>query len=398
MEIPVLRETAAMVLIGSLLLLQCYDSVTREDVRAHLLCVSGKLVFVTGFLLLYPFPVCGLLYFFSFYPKTEQNGNSLWLSGLQIVLPAGAAFFCEAGEAAETRLFLAAGIFLLALFLAVSESVLRSLVLKNRMLYRQMERAALSELDVKNLNREISLYAQTAEQNARFEEREHIARNIHNVVGHTITSALVSLQAYEVLKENQPARAEEKLTAASGRMHLALEEIRRAVRVLDAETEEIDMQDFCSLLATELAKFSEDTELKIVHNFQELCETRQGAMLGKRTCEFLHSVLTECLNNGIRHGGATAFFVVLTCDTTHIRLTVSDNGSGFGQMNAKEQEGCLRQGYGLRKMEAYARRHGGSFQFQAENGFKVMVGLPLAGRTDRGNGGDNGSSGISNRR
>lgn len=98
MEIPVLREPAAMILIGSWLLLQCYDSVVREDVKAHLFCVSGKLVFVTGFLLLYPFPAYGLLYFFSFYPKTERNGSSLWLSGLQLVFPAGAAFLCGAGK------------------------------------------------------------------------------------------------------------------------------------------------------------------------------------------------------------------------------------------------------------------------------------------------------------
>ena len=59
----------------------------------------------------------------------------------------------------------------------------------------------------------------------------------------------------------------------------------------------------------------------------------------KRTCEFLHSVLTECLNNGIRHGEATQFFVHLTYDTAHIKLVVSDNGKGLeGSSDAEKKK------------------------------------------------------------
>lgn len=394
MESSVLRESLTMFFIGGWLWLQCYDIIVREDVRAHLLCVSGKILLTAGFLLLYPAPFFALLYFFAFYPKTERSGISLRLFGVQVLLTAGAALFCVFGESVWNQLVTAAGVFLPALFLAAAEFGIRSLVLKNRVLYRQMEKTALSELKVKNLNREIGVRSQTAEQNARLEEREHIARNIHNVVGHTITAALVSLQAYGVLKETQPVRAEGKLTAASERMHLALEEIRRAVRVLDAETEEIDMRDFCSLLATEMEKFSSDTELRMVHNFSEFCGTNRKVMLEKRTCEFLHSVLTECLNNGIRHGAATAFLVFLAYDAAHIRLTVSDDGRGFDGLAPAEQKRRLEQGYGLRKMKDYAEHHGGTFQFRAENGFWVRVEIPLAEGGGK-NGGNDGSSGIS---
>jgi signal transduction histidine kinase len=246
---------------------------------------------------------------------------------------------------------------------------------KNKQLYHQMVSTALNEQKVKSLNREISLRSQVAERNARLEERENIARNIHNVVGHTITSALVSLQAYEVLKEADPNRAEGKLSATSERMHLALEEIRRAVRVLDAETEDISLQDFCSLLATEADKFSTDTEIKIVHNFAESHD--KELRVEKRTCEFLHSVLTECLNNGIRHGGATQFFVHLTYDTSHIRLVVSDDGKGFEGLSVVEQKKRLENGYGLRKMKDYVQTHAGTFKVDGEDGFQVQVELPL---------------------
>lgn len=364
-----------MLLLGGWLLLQCYDVIIREEKKLHFFCVIGKLLVTVGFLVLYPIPFLALLFFFVFYPKTETKGINYFLLSVQTALPIGASVLCMLYGSADGAGVAVFAVTVLALMFAVKEFGIRSVLLKNEQLYRQMEYAALNEVKVKNLNREISVRSQVAERNARLEEREHIARNIHNVVGHTITSALVSLQAYEVLKEADPQKAEGKLSATSERMHLALEEIRRAVRVLDEETEEISLQDFCNLLTAEAEKFSMDTEIRILHNFGEI--SQKNIFVEKRTCEFLHSVLTECLNNGIRHGNATGFFVHLTYDTAHIQLEISDDGAGFAGISAAEQRKRLDKGYGLRKMKEYVQGHGGTFRVEGENGFKVQVALPL---------------------
>jgi len=386
MNTSIYKESFTMLLLGVWLLLQCYHVVIREDKRLSVFCVAGKLLATAGFLVMHPFPAGSLLLFFAFYPKMEGrtiNGKLLAAQGL---LPVAASLLCVLQEAPNRQILTVLGVALVSSLLAMTEFAIRSILLKNQQLYRQMEQAALKEMEVKNLNREISMRSQVAERNARLEEREHIARNIHNVVGHTITSALVSLQAYEVLKEVEPERAEGKLSATSERMHLALEEIRRAVRVLDGETEEIGLRDFCSLLANEAEKFTMDTEIQILHNFAEgIGAGAEGDFpVEKRTCEFLHSVLTECLNNGIRHGNATTFFAHLAYDRAHIRLAVSDNGAGLGELSPVEQRRRLEQGYGLRKMKEYAQGHGGSFRLDVESGFKVQVELPLLKIEDGG--------------
>lgn len=402
------KESFAMMLMGIWLMLQCYHVVIKEERKLHIFCVVGKLLMTGGLLVLYPIPILAIVLFFAFYPKYEPEGIRYGILSLQTILSIGGILLCkgmnesEQGQGISQMLLLVA---LILLFAVVDVSV-RTMQVKNKQLYRQMESTALNEQKVKNLNREISLRSQVAERNARLEERENIARNIHNVVGHTITSALVSLQAYEVLKEADPDRAEGKLTATSERMHLALEEIRRAVRVLDAETEDISLQDFCSLLATEADKFSTDTEIKIVHNFAEvhgkslrmadssevhgkgepthnLTEKHDKELrVEKRTCEFLHSVLTECLNNGIRHGGATEFFAHLTYDTAHIKLVVSDNGIGFDGLSDAEQKKHLEKGYGLRKMKDYVEAHAGTFKVNGDDSFQVQVELPLVNLTE----------------
>ena len=372
----VYKEAFTMLLAGIWLMIQCYHVVVREERKLHIFCVIGKLLVTVGLLLLYPVSFLSLLLFLAFYPKYEPKGIRYGILSLQSLFPIGGALLCNRSGIGTQGFWQILLVVVLVGVLAVTDLSVRSMQYKNKQLYHQMESTALNEQKVKNLNREISLRYQMAERNARLEERENIARNIHNVVGHTITSALVSLQAYEVLKEADPDRAEGKLSATSARMHLALEEIRRAVRVLDAETEDISLQDFCSLLATEADKFSTDTEIKIVHNFAESHE--KELRVEKRTCEFLHSVLTECLNNGIRHGDATAFFVHLAYDTAHIKLVVSDNGKGFTGLVDAEQKRRLENGFGLRKIKDYVLTHTGVFKADGEDGFRVQVELPLA--------------------
>ena len=369
------KETLTMILVGIWLMLQCYHVIIREERKMHVFCVMGKLLATVGLLVLFPVPLLAMVLFFIFYPKYEPEGVSYIRLSLQTLLPIAGALLCKAYGGGEKGISQVLLVMVSSILFAAVEWCVHSMQSKNKQLYRQMESAALNEQKVKNLNREISLRSQVAERNARLEERENIARNIHNVVGHTITSALVSLQAYEVLKEADPERAEDKLSATSERMHLALEEIRRAVRVLDTETEDISLQDFCSLLATEADKFSTDTEIKIVHNFAESHD--KDLRVEKRTCEFLHSVLTECLNNGIRHGGAMQFFVHLDYDTAHIKLVVSDDGKGFMGLSEAEQRRRLENGYGLRKIEEYVQTHAGIFKVDAEDGFRVQVELPL---------------------
>lgn len=374
------KESLTMLLVGIWLMIQCYHVVIREERKLHIFCVMGKLIVTVGLLLLHPIPFLAIVLFFTFYPKYEPKGIRYGIISLQIILPIGGALLCKAYGGTEKGVAQVLLVVILSVLFAIVDLSVRSMQYKNKQLYHQMESTAVNEQKVKNLNREISLRSQMAERNARLEERENIARNIHNVVGHTITSALVSLQAYEVLKDADPDRAEGKLSATSERMHLALEEIRRAVRVLDAETEDISLQDFCSLLATEADKFSTDTEIQIVHNFAEGHD--KELRVEKRTCEFLHSVLTECLNNGIRHGEATQFFVHLAYDTAHIKLVVSDDGKGFRGLPDAEQRRRLENGYGLRKIKDYVLTHAGVFKVEGEDGFRVQVELPLVASTE----------------
>ncbi len=60
---------------------------------------------------------------------------------------------------------------------------------------KAVRQSAVGELAEKRLNRELKLKNYLADKNARLEERETISRNIHNSVGHSITAAVMTLDA-----------------------------------------------------------------------------------------------------------------------------------------------------------------------------------------------------------
>lgn len=375
------RYWQAYIAIGLLILVQCYRSISDIDldkpdarqILLHRICDLGKLALLSWYIFLTGYWIFCPLYYIII---SSGNIKDKKLAFLLPILGLFGVWFHRLINLEGFAKFVFAFIIVsgISYFFYLIEKILERILIREHLLKEQMRITALNELKVKNLNKELAIKYQLADLNARLEERQNIARNIHNLVGHTITSAIVSMRAYRVLRETEPELAEGKLSSAMERMRQALEEIRRAVRVLDQETDEISLKDFQQLLIAEILRFSMDTDLEVQHNLNQIKLERQ---ISKRYCEFLHSALTECLNNGIRHGKASSFVVLMHCDSNCIELSISDNGSGFENASKEEQMAKIRQGYGLRKMEQFILEHGGSMRIHSEEGFSIHMKLPL---------------------
>lgn len=253
----------------------------------------------------------------------------------------------------------------------VEHLVLNYLSIKERISNSVMV-TAVNEMYEKKLNRELTIKNYLADKNARLEERENISRNIHNSVGHSITAAIMTLDAAEMLFDTAPERAREKMNAANVRMRNGLSEIRHAVRVLDRENKCISISDLVQELETVVKSFVMDTTLEVRMDFREVGENLQ---IPHEHAEFLTGAVQELLSNGVRHGKATVFMLRLASDSGHILLKLSDNGqSDFGVENSEEK---IQNGFGLKKLISYVKRCGGSAVFVNENGFQAELMLPL---------------------
>ncbi len=230
----------------------------------------------------------------------------------------------------------------------------------------------ISEMHEKRANRELLKQSYLAEKNARLMERENISRNIHNSVGHSITAAVMTLDAADMLYDVKPEDARKKMNEANERIRGSLESIRQAVRVLDSETDGITASDLKAAMKDIVKEFVMDTSIEVDELYQELPD---AVNVSHEHSEFLTGVLMELLTNGVKHGAATYFKVVLKGDAGHIRLSVEDNGSS--DYNAENSQLKLQQGFGLKKIVSYVQRCGGEATFFNEEGFKAVVELPM---------------------
>lgn len=231
---------------------------------------------------------------------------------------------------------------------------------------------AVNELYEKKLNKELVLKNYLADRNARLEERENISRNIHNSVGHSITAAIMTLDAAELLLDADREKAKERVVTAKERMRVGLNSIRCAVRVLDKENRSVTMEDFISELTAVADGFVMDTAREVVTDFSI---PKSAPVIPHMHTEFLTGAVQELLTNGVKHGGANRFLLSVAADSAHLQVSVKDNGSSdFSEENSMER---LRDGFGLKKIVSYVKRCGGSVKLTNENGFCAVIVLPL---------------------
>ena len=235
-----------------------------------------------------------------------------------------------------------------------------------------IQQLALDELKEKKISQRLLIQSNIAERNARLEERENISRNIHNSVGHTITAAGMALDAAEILWDTDSGRAFDKMVTANERIHAGLESIRHAVRVLDAEAENISLEDFILEIDAIIENFTIDADVKVQFDKEILSNEIQ---IPHEHTELLTGAVEELFTNGIKHGQAESFVLYLLADSHHIKIVVKDHGkSDFNSENAAVR---IQNGFGIKKIIRYVKKNGGVVELKNENGFRAEIVLNI---------------------
>ena len=210
-----------------------------------------------------------------------------------------------------------------------------------------------------------------ASELAVLEERNHMAREIHDTLAQGFTGIVLQLEAAEQALAESPSEAPEHLGRAKSLARESLQEARRSVwnlvpGALEHRLLETALQDEVRRFA---AEGSEKASFSLSGDRRELPSNVQAALL--RICQ-------ESLTNVRRHARATEVTVTLYIDPDAVRLRVKDNGVGFdaGGEKAEDREG----GFGLIGMEQRARLLGGILDIdsQRDNGTLVEVRIPTA--------------------
>lgn len=232
---------------------------------------------------------------------------------------------------------------------------------QNALLSDALIKLTVSKLESEALYKELKAAYEKAEDSAAQGERNRIAREIHDTVGHTLTTVLVELEAASMLIETDTARAGEKLALAQGQVRKGLNDIRRSVRMLEDRHEILDFFDSVDALLNDCRQ-----NWGVAIN----SEIDRTISIPEEYAKVLYASLQEGLTNGKRHGKSTAFVIKLVMQGDRIVLSVEDNGKGIS---------AVSPGFGLRAMRDRAQAVGGTMSFETEEGegFSLYIMLPI---------------------
>lgn len=181
-------------------------------------------------------------------------------------------------------------------------------------------------------------------------ERNRIAREIHDTMGHTLTSVLIELEAGERLLELDPEIAAQKIHLAKGQVRKGLNDIRESVGILNQGKELLGFVPSMELLLKETASHGDIYVKFDISELPPLTEMQENA---------LYRALQEGLTNGIKHGKSTAFVFILNYKNGTIDFQLQDNGIGCDN---------IVFGFGLAAMEQRIRGIGGTLNISSTYG------------------------------
>ncbi len=191
-------------------------------------------------------------------------------------------------------------------------------------------------------------------QRATLAERERIAHDLHDLLGHTLTMIAVKSDLASKLMDKDLEKAKQEVDEVAGSARDALKEIRAAVYDMTVTTVEAEI---------ELARQALDAagiSLTVDEDVPPL-----SPPLGKA----LGLTIREAVTNIVRHSKADSARIHIRPGSDELTLTVSDNGVG--------SDGSGSSGAGLDGVRKRITALGGDMQLTSSNGTELCVSLPF---------------------
>jgi signal transduction histidine kinase len=216
-----------------------------------------------------------------------------------------------------------------------------------------LRREGQARAELADANRQLRGYAAQAEELATTQERNRLARDIHDGLGHHLTVVQMQVQAARAVLGADPQRADAVLAKAQEQATEALAEVRRSVGALREPRSRPPLADALAALAGDTSAAGIPTELEVAGVARPLPPEAE---------ESLFRAAQEGLTNVRKHAGASRARLVLDyAGKGTVGLEVCDDGTGA-------PAGPVSAGFGLLGLRERAARLGGRFAVESRPG------------------------------
>lgn len=219
--------------------------------------------------------------------------------------------------------------------------------------------------EVERQNKLLTHYSAEIEKMTLLEERNRMSKELHDTLGHSFISLILSLDASIALMDSKPAEAKDRLTRLRTLAENNLDEMRNIVHEMGEEEESSLIRQVESLVV----RFREHTGTVLTLS---LPETERSIRFEVR--QAVLRVIQESLTNALKHGKASQLHLELKFSESDLQLSVRNNGNPIDKLN---------YGFGLTTMKQRVERLGGHLQLSSGEGTpavtEVRCEIPLKG-------------------
>ncbi len=208
-----------------------------------------------------------------------------------------------------------------------------------------------------------------AARRAVAEERQRVARELHDVVAHSISVIVLQARGGRRVLDDAPEQAREAFDSIESTGRDALTEMRRLLGLLRRTDEELALTPRASMrrldaLAEQVRQAGLPVDLQVEGDPARL---PAGVDLSG------YRIVQEALTNTLRHAGPAHARVVVRCAERHVDISVSDDGAGDSAPNG------TGPGHGLAGIRERVSLYGGELRTgpRPGGGYEVIARLPL---------------------
>jgi len=210
-----------------------------------------------------------------------------------------------------------------------------------------------ARLDAERLSREVKNLATEL-------ERTRIAQEIHDSLGHTLTSLNIQLEVARKFSDRDAKRSHDALETAKQLASQSLTDVRTAIQSI--RHPDFDLAEAVNSLAKNMQQ-NQTLEITVDINSQDI-----SAAVGYQ----LFRIIQECLTNVMKHAEASEVKVKLRRNGKRIELCVADNGKGLPGVSKSG-------GFGIKGMQERVESMHGTVEIESQpgQGTSLQVIIPL---------------------
>ncbi|MEC3758557.1 sensor histidine kinase [Bacillus halotolerans] len=248
-------------------------------------------------------------------------------------------------------------------FLVIAVPIMIVIITYAATLFAQVDEKIKAQLTLERLG----LAHQQVEQLTLQNERQRMARDLHDTLAQGLVSLNMQLDAINVhISKGNTDRAKEIIQQSMNRVKSTLADARSAIDNLRSKSEEID--SLKERITLQMDHFKDATGLSCFLDY------RLTQLPDVRTAENCYYIIGECLTNAAKHAEAETIRVSIWDEKGNLHLTVRDNGKGFDVEKGRKKRGH----YGLLGIQERVRAMKGQFNIKSKKSIGTQIEIILS--------------------